>query len=508
MTGLMDDRIVGFIGHTAARFGLNAFDMQAGFAFCSDGRVLYMDGSEEAIPVPRKPGMSEPEVVGALMDAIAGPLQRAEWSVDRTAKSAGDWRLWRRRGPVLQMMGFRVLQADHGAGVVVVPWLAFASRTLQQALRKALPEEAAMLDREVLRNGPRHRDIFTTVREMAGMGTTRALLHYANLADPSGIAKLAEQFLSWYGTWDESFDDATTVPGLARLLVTPWRMKSTSTWDDLTLLSSLALAAHGDRALFDDWCAMSRERAKGRASAASVDKLASHLAATRLPSKEQMLEQASTRLAREFARHGYKHDPSYPTDAEGAASRAYRLDFPTGWHVIVVHMWEVGAEREMRMVVDTRLNAVSDLIAMFAYDGQVPADAPKVISARLRTEHWLEDPRGLAGPEKRGYVIRTPDDLEIAAEHLAQQVEPRLMPILDRARSYTGFDALVNTNPLTASMYFEDYERCSRNVAAAHVARSPRLEAIRQEIEEHTRGVDSDAAALVLKCIEYSRRIG
>ena len=161
-------------------------------------------------------------------------------------------------------------------------------------------------------------------------------------------------------------------------------------------------------------------------------------AAPRLPGKESVSERVRADLADVLARLGFVRAPGRDGRGPGYVSTAYLRSTGNSWHQLSVSVGEDG-----------------DTQRAFSVEG-IP------------------------------YFVRRHDDLAPRAQHLAQQIETRLAPLLAAFDDAQAFDRLVNPDPVAGSLFHERYESGAHHIIAAYLADSPRLEALCAELWDNT----------------------
>lgn len=183
---------------------------------------------------------------------------------------------------------------------------------------------------------------------------------------------------------------------------------------------------------------------------------------------------------------------------------------PGGWQELVIffegHYWPV--ESQFYVTTFVRLDSVSDAIRSFLSPERAPnKHEPTVVAGHDR---WLsdDDMRGFHKGVNREYVVKSFSEIQAVLDHLYGKLESRVLPVLEQCKTIQGFDAVLNPDPVTSSVFFSDsYAQGYKHVMAAYLAKNPRLEAICELFEEKTRGLQNypPLIALTRKAIDYAR---
>lgn len=98
----------------------------------------------------------------------------------------------------------------------------------------------------------------------------------------------------------------------------------------------------------------------------------------------------------------------------------------------------------------------------------------------LRQDEWLRDSEAeFIDTRDHDYRLRRESELPAVLRHVAEQTESVLLGILDECQTLAGTDRLLNTQPLSESVFFHGYDGTEGNVAVAYLARNPRLRRLR-----------------------------
>lgn len=161
--------------------------------------------------------------------------------------------------------------------------------------------------------------------------------------------------------------------------------------------------------------------------------------------------------------------------------------------------------------------AISDLYGEIAFGhAKPPPGTPRPVDGgplgMVYQRSWIEKNAPFVD-EKGSYRVRGIQDLDAAAPEIAAQLERGLLPLLARAETIEGYDALINPPVLTESPFFLEkvfhgWERGYRNVLAAYFTGNPRLHEICAAVEDGLEGEPPWSTVFfnTRKCIEYVRR--
>jgi hypothetical protein len=111
------------------------------------------------------------------------------------------------------------------------------------------------------------------------------------------------------------------------------------------------------------------------------------------------------------------------------------------------------------------------------------------------------------------FRLRSENELDAALPVIVAQLEERLLPLLARAQTIEGYDALMNPPVLTDSPFFiskvfHGWERGYRNVLAAHLAGNPRVLEICDAVDAGLEGEPAWSTVFysTRKIVEHVRR--
>lgn len=215
------------------------------------------------------------------------------------------------------------------------------------------------------------------------------------------------------------------------------------------------------------------------------------------------------RLAPLLAAHGYRM-------RDGGEALLRQVD--AGWSEITVSVGESWPPH-YDLYFDARQEtwAISDLYNEISFGHpKPPPGAPRRVDGGplgiVHPDRWVERGAPLVN-DKLGHRVRNVAELDAAVPMIAAQIERRLLPLLARAETLEGYDALMNPPVLTESPFFIEkvfhgWERGYRNVLAAHLAGNPRLHEICAAVEDGLEGEPPWSTVFhnTRKCIEYVRR--
>lgn len=161
--------------------------------------------------------------------------------------------------------------------------------------------------------------------------------------------------------------------------------------------------------------------------------------------------------------------------------------------------------------------AITDLYEQIAFDRAAPEPgAPREIGTGplgiIHQDSWLEG-GGTFVSDRGSFRVRGLAELDLAMPEVAERIERLLLPMLARAETVEGYDALINTPVLTDSPFFIEkcfhgWERGYRNVLAAYLTGNPRLHEICAAVEDGLEGEPPWSTVFynTRKCIDYVRR--
>lgn len=501
-----DPALIDFIAHAAQDFGFQLFDPQAEVLYRGD-HVFRADGSFGAYskPEPPKLHLAGAEVMRSVLVRIGTGLAAHGWRahVQTAGRSDPRWMVRREVGGVRQAIVFWPIEHAALGAIAIHAQIEFSADFLDAAWRELLPE--------AIDAGAPEGHLRTSIHEVFG-GETAAIfeqdpVYPVAVRTQLDINEWGDQFCRSYESIAAALDGAADVTGLDRLLHNAHRHArgQGEFWSFRTICSTLLLAHLADNEDFGDWVKVAesqRDRQFPGARRELVDssrhdhqrvghinRLIERLSAKRGPAKtlgvpdmDELLGLVCADLEPLLRRHGYALDTLEKAfTSEHARSRRYRNRFADGWHVIAVQ----AQPESFGLRVEVRCSPVSELLASIEANGRPPREAQTSPTKHLLQRDWLQDRLGLTDGFERDYVLRRRSDLGRALEHLRQQMESVLLPLLEQCKTLQGFDAAMNTTPPTSSVFFHDgqYEFGAAHIAAAYLARNPRLGALCTQYE-------------------------
>ena len=227
--------------------------------------------------------------------------------------------------------------------------------------------------------------------------------------------------------------------------------------------------------------------AKRRAEAAAAR---AALAQTGLPALADLVARVCDDLADVLARSGFARTAERDSSGPGYVSTAYLRQGVSSWHQLSVSVGSDGPTQGDISVEWTPGHAPSSALRNHIRDLGTPGEAKDYTLGRIPQHKWIDNAAGLLVPNRRGdvfkYMLQRRDDIAPRTQHLAQQIESRLVPLLAAFDDLQAFDRLVNPDPVTGSMFFADYAGGAHHIVAAYLAGSPRLAALCTEFWDNT----------------------
>jgi hypothetical protein len=117
---------------------------------------------------------------------------------------------------------------------------------------------------------------------------------------------------------------------------------------------------------------------------------------------------------------------------------------------------------------------------------------------------WIEPGPDFIVGRERACRVTSRAQLDAVMAHLIRSIENRLVPLLAKCTTVEGLNQLLNTNPLTQSVFFTLFERGENNIVTAYLAQDPRLDQICGEIASKIK--DDRFKPAILRCVEYVQR--
>jgi len=200
-------------------------------------------------------------------------------------------------------------------------------------------------------------------------------------------------------------------------------------------------------------------------------------------------------LASLLAPHGYKARKS---------DLSLKQTFKGGWHVISLHCQDAwGGNIEVNSRIDTRLDAMVELSVKILQSELTVKDTKRWVTTTLKQQQWMARSEGFVDGSSYKYMVGSRADVERTLEHLAMQWKAILHPTLEQLTTIEGMDWMLNTHPMTASLFFQEFTNVDSNILAAYLARSPQLNELCDELLANVQLPNHLERAR--KCVEYVR---
>lgn len=253
-----------------------------------------------------------------------------------------------------------------------------------------------------------------------------------------------------------------------------------------------------------------RRRAAAKAVAAGIQPK------VKFPSREELTESIIADIGPLLEHNGFVRTPE--DDAKGGIYivTAYAKTTPTGWHRLEITAASDGQKIcKFHMDWTSWHKASSDLRNRIKYDGNVPEDAAAFSLCLMRQHRWIDDSDGVLTPDgpdgsERKYFVPSRDDVSRCTRHMVIQIEKRLLPMIAAFEDLHALDRLLNSDPVTASPFFQRYESGAHHLAVACLANNPRLEELCAEFSEKTQAETmfmEGQRKHLHKCIAFMRAV-
>lgn len=211
--------------------------------------------------------------------------------------------------------------------------------------------------------------------------------------------------------------------------------------------------------------------------------------ARRMPDKDALLDRVLDGAGAALRAMGFE---ALWRDPRGDAGRSYtsvvlRRVSPIGWQEMELRAIERPLEwLKLTMRVEAWATAVSAWRLRVHHRGAVPDGARPLSNLGLPSHAWMNDTAGVWETADAGsIVLRTPADIERTVAMLDEQWRTRLAPLLAAADTLPGLaESLVPDGQLAWSPWYTSHVYAADALAAAHLARSPRLPALLAELSQ------------------------
>lgn len=196
----------------------------------------------------------------------------------------------------------------------------------------------------------------------------------------------------------------------------------------------------------------------------------------------------------------------------------YKRTFPLGWQTIDItkeaDKWPSYATFDVQ--ASSRIHVISDLKMAINKPELLPEGfsgipifskkerdqyAYETISTVLR--RWMDDKHPFLNSHSKLYEVRSYSEIDTVIAHLIQKLETRLLPVMEKSKDIAGFNAMVNTEPLSDSVW-NLMVGANPNIIAAYLAGDPRLEKLCEYFAK-TQLCYEGTQPSTLRCIEYVR---
>jgi hypothetical protein len=230
------------IAHIAAEQRMHLYDMQGGYLVTPDGTMVLNDGTllemgdrpEPDLPPPADAIDGDAANV-RILQRLGQALARHGWTLYPEEGHRG--LLARQRGPVVQKISFGVYEGGDEFQINV--YLGFSSPAVRDALRKLLPESAALLDGRLEVKG-RFADDFSPMLNV--LGDASNLSGEWLVPSAAQVDAWTDRFIAWYEAGAGArLDACNSLPELNRLTHTAAELARVPSGDLDQMLATLLL---------------------------------------------------------------------------------------------------------------------------------------------------------------------------------------------------------------------------------------------------------------------------
>lgn len=218
-----------------------------------------------------------------------------------------------------------------------------------------------------------------------------------------------------------------------------------------------------------------------------------------VPTQREMDRIVLERLTPFLAQYGFKACKS---------DLSFKQTFSGGWHVIEISsidMWPTYATFNLH--VRSRFHAVTDLVAAVATPERPPEQVKHDWTTFVNQLRWMDDIDPAIQDSSKSYVVRSYSDIDVVIEHIFRKLQSCLLDVLEQYKTLQGLDQLLNTMPLTDSLFFTSFDNGASQVITAYLARNPNLAQICKEFEANSvegKGM-VHLVARTRRCIDFVR---